>query len=124
MKREHFVKVVEEALDALPKDDLPAWLSGIAPTGAAILARSLQRRSAGPDTKSESPQPESVVRGVDKALWPHFDRPPCRNPRPLASFVSQLGPPFCGPSAEHAQWVRGEAFQISAPRLKMMRYRG
>jgi hypothetical protein len=48
---------------------------------------------------------------------------PRQDPPPLVSFVSQLGPPFCGPRAEHGPWVGGEAFQISAPPIKMMRYR-
>jgi hypothetical protein len=54
----------------------------------------------------------------DVMRGPRFTSTPRQEPPPLASFVSQLGPPFCGPSAEPVRWVRGGAFKISAPRFR------
>jgi hypothetical protein len=46
-------------------------------------------------------------------------RPAPQEPPPLASLVSQLGPPFYGCRGQSMrQRVGGEAFQISAPSIK------
>jgi hypothetical protein len=49
---------------------------------------------------------------------------PVQEPSPPRLIRFPVGPAVLWvPSAEHAQWVRGEAFQISAPSIKMMLYR-
>jgi hypothetical protein len=60
---------------------------------------------------------QSVQRtGCQEGPTIHFDPTPGRNPRPLASFVSRLGPPFCGRVQSLCDGCRG-AFKISAPSI-------
>jgi hypothetical protein len=46
----------------------------------------------------------------------HFDRPPCRNPRPSPHSFPSWARHSVVPSAEQVRWAGGGAFQNSAPR--------
>jgi hypothetical protein len=53
-------------------------------------------------------QPPMSLTRPDVMRGPRFTSTgPGQEPPPFRSFVSQLGPPFCGPRAEPVRWVQG-----------------
>jgi hypothetical protein len=50
------------------------------------------------------------VRGAHDSVRP----PPVQEPSPFASFVSRLGPPFCG-RVQSLRWVQGELSNFGPP---------